>query len=155
MAPKCEIRDRQPQSALAIRTRSAVEGLPAVMGEAFGAIAQYLGQIGEAPAGPPFARYHNMDMADLDIEIGFPTSRALPESDRIQTVLIPGGPAGEYLHIGPYGEIGPAYDALSKFVAEQGRTPGGAPFEFYLNDPEATPPEQLQILIVFPLAASG
>jgi len=34
------------------------------------AIAQYLGEQGQQPAGAPFEDYYNMDMQYLDVEIG-------------------------------------------------------------------------------------
>jgi effector-binding domain-containing protein len=52
---------------------------------------------------------------------------------------------------GRYGDITPAYDALTQFVKEQGYEPTGISYEFYLNDPAETPQEQLQTQIVFPL----
>ena len=35
-------------------------------------ILQYAGQMGVQPSGPPFVAYYNLDMQDLDLEIGFP-----------------------------------------------------------------------------------
>ena len=49
-----------------------VESLPQVVGQAYGAIMEYAGQLGVQPSGAPFVAYYNMDLADLDMEIGFP-----------------------------------------------------------------------------------
>jgi hypothetical protein len=61
MMHQCQLLDRQSQPALAIHTRSSVQGLPQVLGQAWGAIIQYAGQMGVQPSGPPFVAYHNMD----------------------------------------------------------------------------------------------
>jgi effector-binding domain-containing protein len=114
-------------------------------------MAQYLGELGEQPVGPPFVAYFNEDMADLDIEIGFPVARELPGRGGVQPSEIPGGKVATCLHVGPYGEIEPAYEALTEFVAESGHEATGICYEVYLNDPQETPPEALQTQILFPL----
>ncbi len=50
----CEVKERAAQPVLAVRTRTAVQGLPQVMGDALGAVMAYLGELGEHPAGPPY-----------------------------------------------------------------------------------------------------
>jgi len=151
MTYQCELKKQPAQPTLVIRTRTAVEGLPQLMGETYGAIAQYLGELGEYPAGPPFALYHNMDMQDLDIEIGFPVPRELPGQGAIQSGELPAGEMATCLYTGPYQDIGQPYEALAQWIADSGREPTGVSYEFYLNDPQETPPEQLQTQIVFPL----
>jgi effector-binding domain-containing protein len=131
--------------------RVSVQDLPQKFGEAYGAIAQYLGELGEQPSGPPFAAYHNMDMQNLDVEIGFPVSKKLTDRGDIQAGEIPGGKMATCLYIGPYGEIEPAYDALSQWMKENGYEATGVAYEMYLNDPQQTPPQELQTQIVFPL----
>jgi hypothetical protein len=64
---QCELLDRSVQPTLAIRTRTAVQNLPQVLGQAYSAIMQYAGPLGAQPCGAPFVAYHNMDMKDLDV----------------------------------------------------------------------------------------
>jgi effector-binding domain-containing protein len=92
-----------------------------------------------------------MDMHDLDVEIGFPVAQPIQGKGEIQASQVPGGKLGYALHTGRYGDIAPAYDALTQFVKELGYEPTGVSYEFYLNDPEETPQEQLLTQIVFPL----
>jgi effector-binding domain-containing protein len=136
---------------LTIRTRTSVEELPQVLGQAYGSIAQYLAELGEQPAGPPFTAYHNMDMQDLDVEIGFPVSRSIPARGSIQAGEIPEGQVATCLYTGPYTEIEAAYSALTEWVEENGYEAAGMAYEIYLNDPSETPPEQLMTQIAFPL----
>ena len=148
---QCEIKEQNAQSTLSIRARTPIDGLPQLLGESYGKIAGYLAELGEQPTGAPFAAYYNIDMQDLDVEIGFPVSNALAGEDNIQASEVPGGNLAFAIHIGPYGEIGSAYEALTQFVKEQGYESTGISFEFYLNDPEMTSQDQLQTRIVFPL----
>ncbi len=101
MTSNCKFQEQPAQFSLYIRTRAAVQELPKVFGEAFGEIMQYLGELGENPTGMPFAAYHNMDMQDLDLEIGFPVSRELPGKGRVVPGEIPGGQWATLMHIGP------------------------------------------------------
>ena len=150
MTYQCEIKDQAAQPTLSIRTHAAVEQLPQVFGQAYGAIMQYLGELGEQPVGMPFAAYYNMDMQNLDIEIGFPVSRPLPDRGELKGGALPSGKIATTLHIGPYDSIAPAYEALTQFVQASGYTPTGVAYEIYFSDP-STPPEQIQTQIVFPL----
>jgi effector-binding domain-containing protein len=148
---ECNVREQPAQPILAIRLTTAVEQLPQEMGRAFGAIAAYLSEVSQAPAGPPYAAYYNMDMQHLDVEMGFPTAARLPGRGEIVSGEIAGGRKASCVHVGPYDKMNVAYDALTRFVQERGDTPTGVAYEFYLNDPTQTPAAELQTLVVFPL----
>ena len=152
MTYKCELIERSAQPTLSVRTRTTVQDLPQTFGAAYSKIMQYMGELGETPGGAPFAAYYNMDMQDLDMEIGFPVLSVLPGRGEVQAGQIPAGKAAACLHTGPYPEIASAYNALSAWIAAQGIQPTGVAYEFYLNDPEHTPPAELQTLILFPVA---
>ena len=149
MSYQCEVKEQPAQKTLSIRTRAAVQDLPRLLEEGFGAIAQYLGKLGEQPSGSPFAAYYNMDMENLDVEFGFPVSRPLPGQTDIKSGEITGGRVAACLYTGPYSEMEPAYDALAKWVEDNGYETTGVTYELYLNDPRQTPPAQTQI--IFPL----
>jgi effector-binding domain-containing protein len=151
MSYEPKIVEKPEQAVLSIRTRTAVGNLPEAMGRCFGAVAQYLGELGEHPAGAPFAGYHNMDREILDVEIGFPVSRPLPAKGEILSGSIPGGKLASCLHIGAYKDIEPAYNALMAFITESGYEAIGVAYEFYRNDPGETPEEELETEVVFPL----
>ncbi|MHB0856726.1 MAG: GyrI-like domain-containing protein [Anaerolineae bacterium] len=147
----CEIRVQLEQPTLFVRTTCSMEELPTRLGQAWGAVAGYLAESGEAPAGAPFAAYYNMDMQNLDLAIGFPVSHPLPGRGEIQSGMIPGGELATCLYTGAYGCLAAGYDTLTRWVNEQGREASGVAYEFYLNDPTETPEAELQTAIVFPL----
>jgi len=148
---KCEIYHQESQPTFSIRTRTAVSQLPQILGESYGKIIQYLVSLGEQPGGAPYVAYFNMDMQDLDIEIGFPTGSKLPGEGIIQSGEMPSGKYSSCLHTGPYSELAPAYQALNEFLSTQNLRPSGIAYEFYLNDPNEVTQEELKTLIVFPL----
>jgi len=153
MSYQCQIIDQPVQPVASIRTHAAVENLPQVLGQAYGSVAQYLSQIGSYPMGEPFAAYYNMDMQNLDLEIGFPVAKAIPGKDTVQPGEIPGGKAVVCMHKGPYDKIAAAYEAMDKWIKDNQVEPSGVCYEFYLNDPQQTPPEALETRIMFPLKA--
>jgi effector-binding domain-containing protein len=95
--------------------------------------------------------YFNMDMQDLDLEIGFPVEQAISGKGDIQASEIPAGKQVSCLHTGPYSKVEPAYNAMMEWVPANGYTATGVSYEFYLNDPEQTPENELLTKIVFPL----
>ena len=151
MSYNCQIIEREEQPVLSIRTHAAVQDIPTVLGRAYGAIAQYLEELGESPSGAPFTGYYNMDMQNLDLEIGFPVASKLAGRGEIQSGHIPGGKVAATIYTGPYSAIEPAYNALTAFIQENEYKSTGVVYEFYLNDPGETPAEELQTQIVFPL----
>ncbi len=148
MPNQVELKDEPAQPVLSTRTRAAVDQMPMLLGKVYGEIMQYLGGLGEPPAGPPFVAYYNLDMQNLDIEVGFPVAKRLPGKGDIQAGEIPAGKFASYLYVGPYAECGPAYEVVHKFIADNGYTPTGVAYEYYLNDPSAIPHEEPQTLIV-------
>jgi len=145
------LEEKAAQPTIAVRTRTAVQNLPQVLGKAYDDIMNYLMAIGVQPAGAPYVGYFNMDMQDLDIEIGFPVAEVLEGKDHIQASEIPAGKQVSCLHVGPYHKVEAAYNAMMEWVTVNGYTATGISYEFYLNDPENTPESELLTRVVFPL----
>lgn len=148
---KIELTEQPAQPVLSIRTRTSVGNLPKELGRAYQGIAEYLNENGEQPAGAPFTAYYNMDMENLDVEIGFPVSKALEGKGEIKASQIPSGKQVSCMHHGPYEASVAAYDAMSKWIAEKGYVPTGVAYEFYFNSPVEVPESKLLTKIVFPL----
>ena len=149
MTYACQIVHQLPRPILAVRTRTPVDNLPVVLDVAYNAIEEHLAALGEEPAGPPFVGYFNMDMADLDLQIGFPVARPLPGGGDVQPDILPECHLATCLHTGPYPQMAAAYQALTEFLEQAHRTPSGVVYETYLNNPVDTPAEQLCTRIDF------
>jgi hypothetical protein len=82
--PKVDQRPEQP--SMGIRTQVPMKGMFAVVAQLRTQLSRWLQQQGVSPAGPPFLRYHVIDMAgEMDIEVGVPVrlSRSSREQARI------------------------------------------------------------------------
>lgn len=148
---RVELKEREAQSVLSIRRTTAVGKLPEEIGKAYGSIIQYLNEIGEQPVEAAFTAYYNMDMENLDVEMGFPVAKQLEGRGEIKTGEIPAGKYAECMYKGPYAEMVPAYDAMNKWLGENGFEAAGISYEFYYNSPAEVPESELLTKILFPL----
>ncbi|NWJ96274.1 MAG: GyrI-like domain-containing protein [Chloroflexi bacterium] len=151
MLSEITIKEQPTQPTLSLRTRTTVQDLPQLVGRVYGAVTQYLGELGEPPAGPPFVIYYNMDLQDLDLELGFPVSKVFPGKGEIKASEFPGGRVATCLYTGPYPECGSAYEALGQWVKDKGYETTGLAYEVYLNSPAEVSPQDLETVISFPL----
>lgn len=151
MTYECEVVELSAQPTLTIRTTTSVQNLPLVLGKVYETIADYLQEMGEQPAGPPYAAYYNMDMQNLDVEAGFPMSGRLSGRDDIKVSEIPSGKVATCLHVGPYSEIEPAYNTLFQWINDNGYEATGVALEMYMNDPGQTPPEKWKTQVILQL----
>lgn len=149
MAFECELSERRSQPAVAVRTHTPQPNLPAIVPPTIGRLANYIVQCGENPDGPPYVAYYNMDMQNLDIDIGFPVTKPLPAQGDIQPTQVPSGPCASLIYKGPYSGIRAAYNSLTEFVKTQKRNVIEPVYELYLNDPSETPPEELLTQVIF------
>lgn len=155
MRHRCRRTTEPARQTLSVRMRTTVEQLPRQFEQTYGDIGAYLAELDEEPDGAPFAAYYNLDMNDLDVEIGIPVRRALPPRGLIAGGMIPGGRAATLLHTGPYSEMEPSYQALMRWMEDHEMQASGIAYEYYLDDPADTPPHQLRTRIVFPLVESN
>jgi len=151
MEHKFELSEQPTQPVLSVRTRTSVGNLPQELGQAYQAIIEYLEGIGGSPAGAPFAAYYNLDIENLDVEMGFPVAKQLPGQGEIKAGEIPAGKQLSYLHKGPYAASESAYKAMLQWIAKNGHIATGVAYEFYLNNPCEVPESELLTRIVFPL----
>ena len=149
MTYACELIQRERRPALVVRTRTPVAEMSSVLGPAWGAVMACAAKAGAQPSSPPFVAYHNMDMSDLDIEIGFAVPHPVEGEGDVAAGDIAAGRAAVTLHVGPYDQVGAAYEALQDWMRANDLAPAGPPYEFYLNDPQDTPPDQLQTRVVW------
>jgi effector-binding domain-containing protein len=149
-----------PQPTVAARTTSPRDRLSQLFEEYLPKVAQRIADLGRAPAGPAYGRYHNVEGDLWDVEIGIPVDappanlRSLDEAERGELAVseLPGGDVATTVHIGSYDAISETYERLERFIQEQGREMGGAPWESYVVEmSEVDDPSQLRTEIFWPV----
>jgi effector-binding domain-containing protein len=105
-----------------------------------------------APAGPARLVYRQMEDDAWRIEPCVPVAGSVrPEGD-LEVHDMEGGRAVTALHVGPYDELGIAWDEVSKWVAARGHKTSAQPYDVYLNDPsEVDDPAELRTELVWPI----
>lgn len=150
-----------PQPTVAARTTSPRDRLQKLFEDYLPEVAQRIADLGREPAGPAYGRYHSVEGEQWDVEIGIPIDmpasnlRRLEEAERGELAAgeLPGGDAATTIHEGSYDSISEAYERLERFIHEQGREMGGAPWESYVVEmSEVDDPSQLRTEVYWPLA---
>jgi effector-binding domain-containing protein len=120
MSTTPEITERSAQPYVAIGAEVTMEQLPGLadrLGEVFG----WLAERGIAPAGPPFFRYHVIDMErQLHVEAGVPVPTAVEGDDRVTAGVLPAGRYVTAIHVGHYDGLIGAVDNLLQWAGAQG-----------------------------------
>ncbi len=143
MAIKCEMKEIGVQKTASIRTRTSVSNLPETIRQAYQSIGILMSENGVECVGAPFAIYYNMDIQDLDVELGFPVSSRISEKGRIKNSFIPQGKVISFTHVGPYNELESAYNEAFEWIKQNNVETNGVVCELYHNDPAVLPPAEL------------
>jgi effector-binding domain-containing protein len=163
--PDVQVVHLEAQPAIAVRVVVPMSELDvgALFGAAMGRLFSYAGERGLAPAGAPYARYAEFGPERADVEIGVPLVKPpedlppLELNDELGATELPGGEAASYRHVGPYPELGAAYQAVEVWLRESGSSPAGPPWESYVVGPDDVDqnPARLETLVLWPLAPAG
>lgn len=137
-----EVERRSAQEAAVVRASVRPEEIGAFVGSAFGEVLDALGAQGLQPTGPPFCSYRMLD-DHFDAAAGFPASGPVVPVGRVEPSVLPGGTIATTMHVGPYDQLGEAYEQLMSWMEAEGLTPAGEPWESYLDGPEVPQPRTL------------
>ena len=99
----------------------------------------YLEQQKARMIGPPMAIYHDSEFKerDWDIEVCMPLAAEVPSTSEVRVAELPGVETMAcVVHTGPFATISLAYDALNKWIIENGYQIVGPPRELNLKVPE-------------------
>lgn len=108
-------------------------------GGAFDQVAAYLLHHGIAPQGFPFARYHVCPDGTFDVEAGFPVGNGIDGDGKVMPSSLPGGRVVVAWHIGPYDELGEAYQSVDEWLKAAHGVRTGDSWEVYHDPPTGDP----------------
>jgi effector-binding domain-containing protein len=147
MAPEVTQRAVQPYAGIsAWVTMETIGSVAHRIPEIFG----WLGAHGIAPAGPPFFRYHVIDMQrELQVEVGVPVASPVADEGEVRAGTLPAGRFAVMTHTGAPNTLVAATAELLDWAQAQGlawdvsRTDAGEHWgcrvEFYLTNPAEEP----------------
>jgi len=144
---KPKIDQRREQPYMGIRTIAPFKGMSKVIGRMSKELHTWLDQKGVKPSGPPFLRFHVIDMRGfMDISFCFPLRTAISDDGQVKADVLPAGRYASLIYSG--GGIS-GNRALIEWVrakgmdfdrwdTEQGDNFRGR-YETYLTDPKIEP----------------
>jgi effector-binding domain-containing protein len=161
VAPEITQRSAQPYAGISAWVTMATIGSVADrIPEIFG----WLGPRGVAPAGPPFFRYHVIDMErQLLVEAGVPVASPIQDDGEIRAGTLPAGRFASMTHTGAPDTLAAATAELLDWAQAHGLDWDVSPtdagqrwgcrLEFYLTNPAEQPdPGKWQTQLAFRLA---
>jgi effector-binding domain-containing protein len=147
VAPEIIQRAAQPYAGISSWVPMAAVGSVADrLPEIFG----WLGARGVTPAGPPFFRYHVIDMErQLLVEAGVPVAMAVDDDGEVRSGILPAGRFAVMIHTGAPHTLVAATSTLLDWAEQGGLTfdvsqtdageKWGCRLESYLTDPAGEP----------------
>ncbi|WIY00487.1 GyrI-like domain-containing protein [Amycolatopsis mongoliensis] len=134
-----QLHNRNEQPTAVVEATLPVAQIGPWLSGQYGTVAKTLAAHGQAPIGPPFARYHPVAEGRFRVEAGFPVATAIEAADGVRPSTLPGGPVAATVHIGPYDAMESAYGALASWVHEHDGELAGDAWEVYLTSPAEHP----------------
>ena len=129
------VREIGPQPIVSIRERHPADQMPAFLGETFGSLFGRLHELGVPPVGAPFVIYHEFGSEAIDAEVCIPVGRIVNDAIEVASRELPPTTVVRTVHVGPYTELGGAYDALTDWIRAHATEAAGPVRERYLNGP--------------------
>lgn len=146
-----EMMEQKAELAVVYKERASMDNMSAVMDKGLNMAYGLLKEQGKQPAGAPFCCYTNAseDFSAFDLELGFPVTEEIPVKGELHMRKTIGGKALTATHKGSYASLETTYTAMMQYVSENSLEMTGVYYDWYLNDPDNTPEDELLTKVVF------
>jgi effector-binding domain-containing protein len=152
-SPKFEVKQIEAIKAIVIKASVPSSEIGKKMGELYGKLFGYLGQMQIQPSGAPFAVYYTFDpKGNTTFEVGVPINSEIKAEGDFIYKEFPAMKALTTLYVGSYEKLAQTYEAIDKYLKENNLQSTGICWEVYLTDPaKLKDPNENQTVIFFPL----
>jgi effector-binding domain-containing protein len=148
----------EPTTVAVLRMTGSFERISEGYGQLYGWVTAH----GLETVGMPSAVYLTMPDApegDAVWELWAPVVGGTPEAEADEAGIsvrhVPRYEALSVMHIGPYDEIPPTYEAAMQWMAAHGYRMTGPPMERYYSDPGEVPEEEYRTEVLLPVCKVG
>ncbi len=124
----------QPFHYLALRDTATEATIGQKLGMNYGIIGAAMQKQGLKMAGPVMAIYYTPP-PNFDFEAAAHVDKPGKDDGKVKAGEIKGGNAVVAHYYGAYEKIGPAWDAIKKYIADNNKKKTGTPWEEYVTDP--------------------
>lgn len=137
----CSLDTLAAEHIAAVRVTCDADKVSATLASIFPEVVGVIQAQGAEMTGPPFSRYHEIDVAanKIDVEAGIAVKAPITASGRVKPSELPSGRAAMTWHTGSYHELQKSYDRLGAWMKQQGLTARGGFWEIYWTDPGLEP----------------
>ena len=145
---KVNLIEQQEHHVLSIRTNINFNDFANIAKESYKKIQDYTERNNLLLAGGSYVCYHNSDLENLDVELGFPVARSVDGKDDIigHTIPVQKGVSGIFL--GAYEDTDPLMYSIIQWINKHGYELQGDIYNYYLNDEDRSPSELLTQIVV-------
>lgn len=119
--------------AVAVRTTIPLAQIPEFLNLAFLELSEAVRNSGAIVVGPPFVRYYSVTPEAVDIEAVMTCDKEVPVTGRVKAIHLDAAQAAIVRHVGRYDKMKPAYEAITQWMANNGKRPTEAPREVYVT----------------------
>lgn len=116
--------------------------------QAFAATSKYLSEKECLPMSGPVVCFHNMDLENLDVELGWQIAQEVTGDEKMQCNLIPSRKVVSAIDLGPYEAQDPTLEDMMGWIRENGYELLGPIWYCYLNDTERPAAEYLTQMLL-------
>lgn len=145
---KINLFEQPEQHVLSIRTTINFNDYPDTAEQAYQKIMEYAAQNGLLLSSGPFVCYHNDNLENLDVEMGFPVARPVSGNDDIAGYTIPVQKSVSGIFLGAYEDTDPLMFEIMQWIIAHGYEPQGKIYNYYLNDDDRNASELLTQIVV-------
>lgn len=145
---KINLLEQPEQHVLSIRTTIHFNDYPNTAKQAYRAIMEYASCNGLLLSGGPFVCYHNDNLENLDVEMGFPVAKPVSGNNDIAAYTIPVQKAVSGIFLGAYEDTDPLMIEIMQWIKEHGYEQQGKIYNYYLNDDDRNTSELLTQIVV-------
>lgn len=136
------------QHVLSIRTTIHFDDYARIAGQAYEKIMAYTDRKGLLVSGGPYVCYHNTDLENLDVEMGFPVAKVVLGEGEIVGYTIPREKVVSGVFLGAYADTDPMMMDIIQWIAEHGYEQQGKIYNYYLNEDDRSESELFTRVVV-------
>lgn len=145
----------EAQKFIGVREMVGANGFEEFYTRAYGQIGAFLGENKIAPMGMPLSLHFGMneskDTFDTEAAFMVPFETEIDLEEGLTYQTNPSGRLVYAIHKGPYHTVQSTWEAVMKYVEENGLVIHGVPYELYVNDPATVAPEEILTKICVPV----
>ncbi len=125
-----------PATTAVVRGTVSLDEIRDFFDQSFSVLGEVLTNQQVSITGAAFSRYQGeVEEEPIDLEVGFPTDRAIDADGSAEAGELPGGRVARLVHAGSFDGLGDSWQRLADWIGAADLVPGDDRWEVYLTEP--------------------